>query len=189
MVTSVDEETRNRHHSESFESLLNEHERALRAYVYHLIPHAADAQDILQETRLAMWNAFDQYKPGTHFSAWSKKVAYYRVLAFRKKKSVESRRLIFSDACMEYLSETYHDAESGISAEAVKLAQEDQSSRLQQCLSRLKDHQKKLIAMRYQDECEIDEIAQSINKSSTATYRALSRVRLSLRKCLQRITP
>ncbi len=135
----VDTKVRNNHHSESFETLLSEHERGLRAYVRHLIPRSADVQDIPQEARLAMWKAFDQYKLGIHFSAWSKKVAYHRVLAFRKKKAVESKRLMFSDACVDYLSETYHEAESYTTDQAIQTAKDDQRARLQQCLNRLTD--------------------------------------------------
>lgn len=58
-----------------FLRLLNEHERALNAYILTLNPHWADAEDIAQEMRLRLWKQFDKYEPGTDFCAWGRSIA------------------------------------------------------------------------------------------------------------------
>ena len=55
--------------TEEFLRLLNQHERAVNAYILTLNPHWADAEDIAQETRLRLWKQFDKYQPGTDFCA------------------------------------------------------------------------------------------------------------------------
>ncbi|NWK55587.1 sigma-70 family RNA polymerase sigma factor [Verrucomicrobiaceae bacterium N1E253] len=162
---------------EPFVRLLAEHERYLGGYIYHLIPHAADAEDVLQDVKLALWQAFDQYEEGTNFGAWSRKVAFHRVMAFRKKKAVEGRRLVFTDQCIEFLAEQFKTDPH---------VADEEAHRLRACMARLKKDQQTLIALRYREEFSIEEIAVRMNKTVAASYRALSRVRLLLRKCLSK---
>jgi RNA polymerase sigma-70 factor (ECF subfamily) len=53
----------------SYIELLAEYDRYLSGYVYNLIPNAADAEDVLQDIKVALWKAFDQYQEGTNFGA------------------------------------------------------------------------------------------------------------------------
>lgn len=156
--------------------LLAEFERYLSGYVYNMIPNAADAEDVLQDIKVALWKAFDQYQEGTNFGAWSRKVAFHRVMAFRKKKAIENKRLTFSDECLDYLSENFPSDNQHA---------RDHSLHLSACISKLKDDHKELIKMRYNRELSIEETATQSDKTIDACYRALSRIRLQLRKCVQ----
>lgn len=162
---------------EPFVRLLAEHERYLGGYIYQLVPNAADAEDVLQDVKLALWQAFDQYEMGTNFGAWSRKVAFHRVMAFRKKKAIEGKRLVFTDQCVEFLAEQFKTEPQAANEEA---------HRLGRCMARLKKDQQTLIALRYREEFSIEEIALRMNKTVAASYRALSRARLMLRKCLRK---
>ena len=48
--------------STEFVTLLARHDRALSLYVYGLIPRQADADDILQQTKLIMWKCFQDFE-------------------------------------------------------------------------------------------------------------------------------
>lgn len=160
-----------------FVRLLAEHERYLSGYVYNLIPNATDAEDILQDIKVALWKAFDQYELGTNFGAWSRKVAFHRVMAFRKKKAIEGKRLTFSDECCEYLAESYTE-ETEHANEMSKL--------LGLCISKLKEPQQQLVSLRYKEGYSIQETSLRTGKTVDACYRALSRIRLALRQCIQK---
>ena len=69
---------------EAYLRLLAEHERALSAYVFSLVSSPADAADILQECKLALWRMFDRFEPGTDFRAWARAVALHQILNFRR---------------------------------------------------------------------------------------------------------
>ncbi|MFD2160484.1 sigma-70 family RNA polymerase sigma factor [Rubritalea tangerina] len=160
---------------EPYVQLLAEHERYLSGYVYGMIPNSADAEDVLQDIKMALWREFEKFELGSNFGAWSRKVAFHRVMAFRKKKAIEGKRLIFSDACMEYLE----------SQEVPTVGQVDgMSRRLSACIAKMKGVQRELIRLRYKEEFSIEEIAMKTGKTVAAAYRALSRSRLSLRECL-----
>ena len=162
-----------------FVRLLAEHERYLSGYVYNLIPNATDAEDILQDIKVALWKAFDQYEQGTNFGAWSRKVAFHRVMAFRKKKAIEGKRLTFSNECVEYLAEHFGNDNDYA---------DEMSRRLSQCIDKLKKSHQELVYLRYKEAYSIQEISLRTGKTVDSSYRALSRIRLTLRHCIQKFS-
>src|SRR5690606_36523035 len=72
--------------AEKFLSLYSGCEGWLVAYLMALLGNQADAEEVFQETALALWRSFDDFVPGTNFKRWVKRVAFYRVLAFRKSR-------------------------------------------------------------------------------------------------------
>src|SRR5215212_9863961 len=71
--------------SKLFLRLFLQNERQVYAYILTLLPNRADADDVLQEASLAMWDKFDADQPPTDFLAWARRVAYHKVLDFHKK--------------------------------------------------------------------------------------------------------
>ena len=66
--------------------LLAEHERQLAGYVHALVPLWQDAEDVLQDTKLRLWEQFDTFQLGTNFAAWSFTIAGYLVRKHRKDR-------------------------------------------------------------------------------------------------------
>ena len=54
---------------QQFLLLLGRHERWLQAFVLSLVPNWADADDIVQEVRICLWQQFDSYDPTKDFGA------------------------------------------------------------------------------------------------------------------------
>ena len=50
---------------EEFVRLLMAHERQIFTYILTLLPHVADAEDVLQETSIVLWRKFPEYQAGT----------------------------------------------------------------------------------------------------------------------------
>src|SRR5581483_11860827 len=61
-------------------------ERRFYAYILTLLPNRADADDVLQEASLVMWDKFDDRRPPDDFAAWGCRIAYFKVLDFCKKR-------------------------------------------------------------------------------------------------------
>lgn len=161
--------------TEEFIELLTKHDQALTAYVMTLVPSGSDAQDILQETKLALWRSFDSFESGTNFAAWARKAALFRILDFRKRKARENKRLWFSEEVYERLAEDFEP-----SAEA----REERDENLRVCIEKLQPQHREILLQRYFRESSIEDVAARANRSVEATYRVLSRIRLALRKCL-----
>ena len=57
-----------------FMRLVMQHDRQWKAYVVSLVPNWADADDILQDTKLELWERFAEYDPAGDFGAWARKI-------------------------------------------------------------------------------------------------------------------
>jgi RNA polymerase sigma-70 factor (ECF subfamily) len=65
--------------------LLSRHQRKIFAYLYTLVPNRADADDLLQETCLTIYEKFDEFEDGTDFVAWANRIAWWKVRQSRQK--------------------------------------------------------------------------------------------------------
>lgn len=158
-----------------FLELLNAHDRALSLYVYGLVPRDAEAEDILQQTKMLLWKHFDDFEAGTNFAAWARKTAFHQVLTHRRRKKREHLPL------EEEVLESLGAAVAELAAEAPA-----RHEALRQCVGRLPAGHRQLVQLRYFQEMEIADIARQIRRTEGAVYRALSRVRMSLMECLQK---
>ena len=66
--------------------LLMRHERQIFAYIYTLLPNRHDAEDILQETCLTIYDKFAEFTQGTDFLAWAMRIAWWKVRAARQTR-------------------------------------------------------------------------------------------------------
>ena len=71
--------------NEQFVRCLTEYQRRLYTYILAMLgdPNAAD--DVFQDTNVAIWRKAAEYAEGTNFWAWTSRIAYYEVLAYRKR--------------------------------------------------------------------------------------------------------
>lgn len=159
--------------AEAFVFLLARHERLIGSYVMTLVPHPADADDILQEAKLVMWRHFSQFQQGTNFAAWARKIAFHQVLAFRKRKKRD--RLEFSEAFLNAVAEE-------LESHAPHLEKREQALHL--CLTKLPKEHREVVLMRYHQSLELEEMASRLNRSTGALYRLLSRIRQTLHGCV-----
>src|SRR3954447_4058001 len=56
---------------QQFLSLFLRSEREIFRYVAALVPNIADAEDIVQQTALSLWEKFDAYDPAQPFTPWA----------------------------------------------------------------------------------------------------------------------
>jgi RNA polymerase sigma-70 factor (ECF subfamily) len=161
--------------AENYLVLLNQHEKALCAYVYTLVHDRHDAEDIIQNCKLTMWKQFAHFEPGSHFQAWSRKIALHQILNYRR--SAKRKPLYSMDpAFIEAVAAEIDRSSDHLSA---------RTEALQSCLKELPRNQHQIILMRYYDEAEISEIASMTKRTEAAVYRLLSRVRAILNECVK----
>lgn len=161
--------------TEQFLLLLGEHSREIYAYILRLVIHRNDADDIFQETNLALWRKFDSFVPGTNFRAWAYRIAGNQVLAWRKNLSRD--RLMFS---ADFLEAIARDTETDASP------LNDRVLLFSECLQLLPERHRNLIALRYEKQLDVPTIARKKQKTIDAIYRALNRIRRSLYDCVKR---
>ena len=65
------------------------------AYILSLLGNRTQAEDVMQETNAVLWRKAHEFKLGTNFGAWMLRVAYFQVMAHRRK--ITRDRLVFDD--------------------------------------------------------------------------------------------
>lgn len=160
---------------QQFVRLLTRHEKRVFAYIMSLVANWSDAQDIQQETNVRLWEQFDKYQEGTDFGAWACTIAYYQVLSHRERTGRD--RLQFSQ---EFLDRIADDAA------AIADEYEPRQHALAECMQKLNQPARTLIRMIYEGDLTIKEVAQRLGRPITATYKAVSRIRLALHECVER---
>ena len=144
------------------------------AFIRSLVFSRADADDVLQETALVLWEKFDQFEPGTRFDRWAFRIAHFQVLYHRQKKARD--RLRFSDALVEQLGEDMiNDTEQ----------LEETQDALAQCLGKLPAADHNLIRQRYQGDTTNRDVARGSGRSESAISRALNRIYIKLLLCIE----
>lgn len=144
----------------------------LYAYLCTLLANAGDARDVLQETNLVLWKKADGYDFTRPFEPWAIRFAHFQALAWRKRQSRD--RLVFGDATLDLLAEEFDGAHTA----------DDELRALGECLGKLPDKQRALVARRYQDAEPVNEIATSEGKPPNVIAALLYRARKALAECI-----
>src|SRR5208283_253256 len=152
-------------------------ERRVYAYIVTLLANRADADDVLQEASLVMWDKFDEEHPPDDFAAWGCRIAYFKVLDFRKKHA--RSRVLFSQAMLERVAETAIE-------QAGSLQLDDRSTALRACIENLKGRDRELLARRFAEGATTQSTAEQVGRSVDAVYKALAKIRQSLFDCVTR---
>jgi RNA polymerase sigma-70 factor, ECF subfamily len=158
-----------------FIKILTAYEVRLRAFALSIIPHWADAEEVLQESHLVMWRKFEQFEPGTNFFAWGCRIIRLTAKDFRKRQS--RSKVLFGDEFMELIEQQTLQMET-------HLAEREQL--LNECVKGLKERQRRMLHLRYQDGLSPDRVAAALGSTAKAVYQALSRVHKLLFDCVQR---
>jgi RNA polymerase sigma-70 factor (ECF subfamily) len=160
-----------------FLRLFLQNERRLYAYILTLLPHRADAEDVLQEASLVMWDKFDADEPPADFTAWGCRIAYFKVLDFLKSR--RRSRVTFSQTMLERLAETAAE-------QAGALQLDERREALAGCLGKLAARDRDLIARRFAEGATTQSAAAQVGRSVDAVYKALARIRQALFDCVTR---
>ncbi len=151
------------------------HQQELYGFIYTLVPNRADAEDLLQQTSLVLWQKFDEFDADKSFPAWACGVAHFLALRHLRKK--RRTRVVFSDELIAQLAETHQSRKEGHLADTTVLAG---------CIEELSENDQKLIELCYVAERNFKAAAATLNRPVTGVYMSLVRVRRLLMDCLRR---
>jgi len=148
--------------AKQFVELLARSERRLSGYVSVLVPDWHDANEVLQETKVRLWEQFDQYDPSKDFGAWCCTVAHYMVLAQRKNS--QRRHARFSRQFFDMMA---------VEAESISREADSRHLALMKCLELLGRPSRDLIAQCYAKGATIMNVAIRLGRSVNGTQKKL----------------
>ncbi len=159
-----------------FVALITANQRRIYAYILTLQPNKSDADDIMQDTTAYMWEKKHHFTPGTDFVAWGVRIAYFKVLDYRKKLN-KNRCMICDDDKLASISNAAFEQSKKV---------EETLSKLEDCIKKLSNTDRLLVNMKYTLEFSIKEISAQINKSIRSIYFKFAKIQGLLLQCLER---
>lgn len=158
---------------DDFLRLLLKSEREILRYVMAIVPQAGDAQEIVQETAVALWKQIDKYDPSKPFAPWA--------CRFAANKAKEHLRK--NGRWNGFLNE---EVASVLLARREEIAPEldKRVVPLRHCLNELTANNRKLIEKYYFDQATVEDVASEVDRSIAATYKSLQRIRAVLMECI-----
>ena len=160
--------------SDAYAALVEEHQPMLRGFILSLVgdPHAA--ADIQQETNLVLWRKASDFEMGTSFKSWAFRIAHFQTLAYRQR--LQRNRIILDDELISTMAEE---------AEEEPAYPEEETRRLNLCLSKLPDRQREAIKRRYLHAESVPLISGELGIPANAVSQLLHRARTNLARCMR----
>lgn len=158
-----------------FLSLFLRSEREIFRYVAALVPNVADAEDIVQQAALALWEKFDSYDPNQPFTPWACRFALNKARQWAER---HQRWKMLLDAGLA--------EELACRREELRPEIELRLGRLEGCLGKLAPDQRSLVEGYYYHRKPVEELADDSGRTVASTYKALQRIRQSLQACIER---
>lgn len=149
------------------------HQSRIFAFILTLVPDWNDAEEILQETSIVLWNKFSDFEIGTDFGKWARAVARFEIRKYYEKKRREKR--VFSEEVVAALYENFESDPYGF---------DERSAALRTCIKNLEGNDHKLIVLRYFSQSTTGVIAEQFGRSVESVCNSLRRIRDQLLSCV-----
>ena len=161
--------------TEQFVQLFVRHEPQIYRYVYGLLPNATEAQEVMQETAVALWRRFAEYDADKPFLAWACGFARFEVFNHYRRQSRRPSPL--ADDVLEQLSVPFFNGIDDLNR---------RRAALDDCLTKLPEADRRLVQIRYESQTTVREMARTNGASEHTLYKALERIRRMLFDCVSR---
>ena len=159
----------------SFLELLTPNYYKIHSFIFMLVPHKTDAEDILQSSITYMWEHFEDFRPGTNFLSWAFTISKYQVLTYRKKK--QRSIICFNQEAIEF-----------IESENQKLSHELEArlDTLDICMKKLHNKDLSFIKKRFEGRLSIKDLATELDISVNVAYKRLAHIKTLLLNCIRK---
>lgn len=161
--------------SSEFVRLWTCHQSEVRRYVFMMVSRPVDAEEVVQEVSVKLWNKFEKYDHSLPFVPWAIRFAYYEVLKWRQRQARE--KLVFSEPLLQQISKRYEEEAPVMEA---------RNKALEDCLGKLTQQEKKWVDLRYGKHGALKEEAGHLGLSLPKLYYALEKIRGKLLECINR---
>lgn len=166
-------------HESRFVALFVAQERTIRSFILTLVPSIHDAEDVLQRSCMVMLKKFAVFAPrddaALEFRRWACAVALNEVRNFRRERG--SRSCVLLDSTVEVLASMHLDQQSGLAE-----LRSARATALRQCLGKLAELDRLLLAMRYEQNLDVEKIAATLGKTVAGVYKRMARAKEQLRR-------
>ena len=147
---------------------------SVHAFVFASVRSVHDSEDVVQQVALTVARRFDEYDGTRPFVAWALWLVKSRIADHYRKQGRD--RMVFSENLMDRLAEVLaHD-------QPERTARQEA---LEHCLEKLPEKSRQLLALRYEEDASMEQVAEVIESSAGAVRVMLFRIRNLLLDCVK----
>jgi RNA polymerase sigma-70 factor (ECF subfamily) len=167
-----------------FEALVRQHQDRLYAMAYRLAGNHDDAQDLLQQSLIEAYSAFDRFEKGTRFDRWVYRIMYHSFLDIVRKRprfSVLSLDTPWDD---EEGNSGAHEVPDSRRGPETALLDDILSEPLQRALDALPAEFRAVVVLADMQELSYEEVARTLGCPVGTVRSRLHRARGLMRRAL-----
>jgi RNA polymerase sigma-70 factor, ECF subfamily len=157
-----------------FLSLFLRSEQEVFRYVATLVPSVTDAEDIVQQTAMALWEKFDSYDPAQPFTPWACRFALNKARQWLDQR--QRWKALLDRGLAEELAQRRQELQPEF---------ERRLKHLEACLDKLPPGQRSLVEAYYYERTDIEALAGRTGRTAAAIYKMLQRIRQALQLCVE----
>ena len=165
-----------RGNSEAFGKLIDSYKKLVFSFAYYHVKNRADAEDITQEVFWRVFSYINKFDEKRKFFSWLYAIEM-NILATFFKKRIKHKK---ADVDEDFLENIVFDEKDHLSLEDKII--------LFEAIDKLSSLEKSLIYMKYNEDCSIKEIAESVNLSEDNVKVKLFRTKGKLYQILGKET-
>jgi len=160
-----------------FSELVLRYQNKLFAYVYRLVGHKEEAEDVLQEIFIKVYKNLNSFEADRKFSSWIYRISHNEAINFLKK----NRKVLVlyyedDDYLLKKLKTDNNFLKDIITTET--------SQQLKKVLAKLPPKYQEVIILKYLEEKSYEEIAVILHKPINTVGTLLNRAKSQLKKLL-----
>ncbi len=163
--------------SAEFVTQITRVQRQLHAFILSMVWNATDADDVLQQTNLVLWEKSAEFDASRPFLPWAMQFAQWQAMAWLTSRRRQQQRMVIDDGLAKLLADE---------ALADERAFEARRHALASCMQKLRPEQRELIARRYEPEISVTALAAAGGVTAKALSDRLRRIRHALLECIQK---
>lgn len=152
-------------------------QRQLHAFVLSMIWQPAEADDVLQETNLVLWQKAVEFDDSRPFLPWAMRFAQVQAMAHLSRRRRQEDRLIVDDALAKIMADEAAYEEPLFEARRRALAD---------CLQKLPARHRELVSQRYEPDANVNAMAGAAKIAPKALSERLRRIRHTLLECIRK---
>ncbi len=147
----------------------------LHAFIMACVHNRNDADDIMQDVSVILWDKFETYEVNRDFGAWAMGITKIKVMEFLRKN--RRSKMVFNDSFYQSVSDYTEQANDDIN-ERIEV--------VKNCMLKLKDNERNLLKLRYHKNLTVKQVSQITGRSSYGLYKSFARLIVCLRECVRR---
>ena len=135
--------------SAEFVTQITRVQRQLHAFILSVVWDMAEADDVLQETNLVLWQKAAEFDSSRDFLPWALRFAQFQALAWLKRRQRQQAK--FDDTLAGLMADEAASEDQAFEARRMALAD---------CLQKLSAEQRELVMRRYEPGASVNGIAR-----------------------------